>query len=237
MTINIHNNNSSLRSGIGTLKEKSLHAALIQWFANPGDKFEIDVNGYIIDIVRDKLLFEIQTKNFSAIKDKLFSLCKEHQLQLIHPIARQKWIVKKEITGETIGRRKSPKRGRVEDVFTELIRIPRLISSPNFSLFVVLIDINEIWKNDGKGSWRRKKWSIADRHLLDVIETYEFYQPKDFLNLLPPSLPKTFTNKEVSSSLGISKSLAGKMTYCLRKMNEVKIIGKRGRANLFSYNK
>jgi hypothetical protein len=37
---------------IGTLNEKPLHEALKKWYARPGDKFEVPVDGSIADIVR-----------------------------------------------------------------------------------------------------------------------------------------------------------------------------------------
>jgi hypothetical protein len=47
--------------GIGQLNEKALHASLKQWYARPGDRFEVAVGGFVIDIVRAELLIEIQT--------------------------------------------------------------------------------------------------------------------------------------------------------------------------------
>lgn len=43
---------SQAQSGIGTLNEKPLHAALKGWYARPGDRFEVPVDGYLVDIVR-----------------------------------------------------------------------------------------------------------------------------------------------------------------------------------------
>ncbi len=51
---------------IGSLNEKSLHAALKAWCLQPGDQTEVPVDGYIIDIVRGDLLIEVQTRNFST---------------------------------------------------------------------------------------------------------------------------------------------------------------------------
>lgn len=237
MTKNTLERNQIPRTGIGTLNEKNLHASLVQWFSQPGDEFESKVDEYIVDIKRKNLLIEIQIKNFTAIRDKIRNLCAKHKVKLIHPIAQQKWIIKEEADGERVSKRKSPKRGRVEDIFTELIRMPTIIREPNFSLCVVLVSLNEIWKNDGQGSWRRNKWSIADRHLIEVYEIHEFHHTIDLLNMIPPSIPETFTNNDIATHLGISKSLAGKMTYCLRKMEEIKIVGNQGRAYLMSYNK
>src|SRR5687768_6709778 len=130
--------------GIGLLNEKPLHASLKQWYARPGDRFEVAVGGFVIDIVRDDLLIEIQTGNFSSIKSKLANLVHSHQVRLIYPIAQEKWIVR--LAADDHGRvmrRKSPKRGRLEDLFWEMVSIPQLLSHPNFSLEVLMIQEEE----------------------------------------------------------------------------------------------
>jgi hypothetical protein len=38
-------------SGIGLLNEKPLHAALKQWYARPGDRFEVAVDGFVIELI------------------------------------------------------------------------------------------------------------------------------------------------------------------------------------------
>jgi hypothetical protein len=58
-------------AGIGLLNEKPLHASLKEWYAQPGDRFEVPVDGFVIDIVRDDLLLEIQTGSFGSIKSKI----------------------------------------------------------------------------------------------------------------------------------------------------------------------
>ena len=52
---------------IGTLNEGSLHAALKQVYAEPGDTFEVPLDRFVIDISRDELLIEIQTGSFAAM--------------------------------------------------------------------------------------------------------------------------------------------------------------------------
>src|SRR5919112_1615330 len=112
-------------SGIGLLNEKALHASLKQWYARPHDRFEVPVDGFVIDIVRDDLLIEIQTGNFSSIKSKLTALARRHRVRLIYPIVQEKWIVRLATgKGAVAIRRKSPKKGRLEDLFWELVSIP-----------------------------------------------------------------------------------------------------------------
>ena len=226
----------SQSNGIGTLGEKSLHAELKAWFSRPGDQIESLVDGYHIDVVRANLLVEIQTKNFSAIKNKLASLLDTHQVLLIHPLPREKWIIRKDKDGTVLKKRKSPKYGRTEDAFREFIRIPKTLTHPNLTVWLVFVQTEEIWVNDGQGSWRRKHWSIADQKLIKVLDKVEFNDVNDYQKLIPKVLPANFTNKELSRALNIPITLAGKMTYCLRKMNILNLAGKKGNANLYQRN-
>ncbi|HUF37460.1 MAG TPA: hypothetical protein VMN57_02965 [Anaerolineales bacterium] len=220
---------------IGTLTEKSLHAALKAHFARPGDELEVPVEGFVIDIVRGNELTEIQTGGFTALKRKLAALLAVgYHVHLVHPIPAVKWIVREAGGGRRAGRRKSPRRGRVLDVFAELVRIPHLLAAPGFSLEVVLTHQEEVRTDDGRGSWRRKGWSLADHRLLEVVETQVFRNREDYLACLPPDLPRPFTNRALSQSLGAPLWLAQKMTYTLEKAGWLERAGKEGRAHLFS---
>ncbi len=219
---------------IGTLGEKSLHAAVKRWYARPGDRLEVHLDGYVIDIVRGDHLIEIQTRNFTALKRKLAYLTGSHPVRLIYPVARKKWIVRLEDDGRTERtRRKSPKKGRVEDVFRELVRFPGLVLHPNFTLEVLLVHAEQVLINDGRGSWRRKGWSIHDHRLLEVVEAVTLATPADFRALLPPSLPESFTVKDLAGTLNLRANLAQKMAYCLRHMGAIEQTGKRGRSYLY----
>jgi hypothetical protein len=218
---------------IGTLRESSLHSALKKWYAQPGDMLEHQIDGYQIDIVRNKSLIEIQTGNFSSLKLKLADLLARHKVHVVYPIAADRWIRRITVDNAPVGRRKSPKHGRREDLFSELVYIPHVASEPNFSLEVAMIQEEVVWRDDGKGSWRRRRWSVADRLLLDVVGRHEFYSLEDYLKLLPSEMPQPFTNQDLSRWLSVPSRLAQKMTYCLRRMNVIELAGKRGRANLY----
>ena len=220
---------------IGVLGEKSLHAKLKQWYSRPGDRFEEAIDGFHIDIVRDKLLIEIQTRSFSSIKRKLEALVKKFTVRLVLPIAREKWIVRVANNGTThLGRRKSPKKGNVFHLFQELVSFPVLIKHQNFSIEVLFTLEEEIRRDDGLGSWRRKGWSIADRRLLEVICNHVFKRPSDFLALMPATLPDPFSTKDLAECTGNPRWLAQKTAYCLRKMGAIEASGKNGNSVLYS---
>jgi hypothetical protein len=221
---------------IGTLTEHSLHAGIKRWLAQPGDAIEQLVDGYQIDIVRGELLIEIQTANFSALKTKLARLLENHKVLLVHPIAETKWIIRQTKRGKQVAKRRSPKRGRIEHLFDELLYIPHLIAHPNLSLMAVLTRQEEIWRDDGRGSWTRGHWSIADRRLTEVIGSIEFANTAEYLRLIPAELPKPFTHAQLAKAIHAPVWMSTRMSYCLRKMGALESVGKQGRALLLSPN-
>ena len=221
-------------SGIGLLNEKALHASLKDWYAQPGDRFEVTVDGFVIDIVRDDQLIEIQTGNFASIRSKLMELVRGHRVRLIYPIAQEKWIVKQaKDNGGEVTRRKSPKRGRVEDLFGEMIRFPHLFMNSNFSLEVLLTREEEVRRYEGEGRWRRGGWGIVERRLLEVVDRRLFEDASDLRELLPEKAGESFTTRDLAEEMGIGITLAQKMAYCLRRARVIELTGKRGRANLY----
>ena len=145
--------NRTIHRAIGTMGEKSLHAELKEWYSRPGDRLEVQVDGYLVDIRRGRRLIEIQTGNFSAMKRKLAELIRRRRLSLVYPVAVDKWLVRVAADGRTsLGRRKSPKHGSVYDLFGELVSVPEMVAEPNFSVEVLLIQVEEVRRDDGRGS-------------------------------------------------------------------------------------
>lgn len=220
---------------IGSLNEKPLHAALKRWYARPGDQSEVVVDRFVIDIVRRDLLIEIQSRNFSSMKRKLVALTGNHAVRLVHPIAREKWIVKLSEDGRSqLSRRKSPKRGTWAGVFAELVSFPTLLADVNFSLEVLLIQEEEVWRRDPTRGWRRRGWVIHERRLLQVVDRRLFETPADMAALIPAELPEPFTTADVAAAIAQRRRLAQRMAYCLREMGVITQVGKQGRAILYT---
>jgi hypothetical protein len=215
------------------MTEHSLHADIKNWYSVMGDKVEAKLDDFIIDVVKKGLLIEIQTRNLSAIKPKLIKLLSTNQVRLVYPIAKVKWIVYVSKSGEFVKKRKSPKKGKTIDLFNEIVHISELANQENFSFEVLLIEEEELRCNDGKGTWKRKGVSIKDRKLLKVFGRVAFENRNDFLKFLPDNLDDSFRNKILAKNLRISIRLARKITYCLRKMNLLIIVGKKKRELLF----
>lgn len=220
--------------GVGLLNEKPLHAALKAWYAQPDDRFEVDVDGSVIDIVRGELLVEIQTRSFSALKRKLEKLVVNHAVRLVYPIAAEKWIVRLSDDGTVYGgRRKSPKRGAMSELFRELVSFPHLISHPNFALEVLLIHEEEVRQQGLARNWRRRGWGTVERRLVQVVDRRLFAAPADLAALIPASLEEPFTSAGLADAMNQPRWLAQKMVYCLRGMGAIAEAGKQGKASRY----
>ena len=225
---------------INIFNEKSLHAALKQLYNGPNVRFEVRVERFIVDVVQNDLLVEIQTGGFAPLKHKLLHLCRKNRVRLVKPIAQEKWIIKQPQSPDaTASRRKSPKRGKLLDLFADLVHIPTLLLESNFELEILLIQEEEVRTFVGKkAAWRRRGWRTHERHLLAIAERHLLRSPTDLLALLPDNLADgmadPFTTRDLATAARISQRRAQQMTYCLRKLELIEQIGKQGNAHLYS---
>jgi len=219
---------------IGTLNEKSLHADLKEWYARAGDKLEVPVDTYFIDIVRGNELIEIQTRNFSSIKKKIYHLIKDHQVRLVHSIAQEKWLLKlpEDSRGEPV-RRKSPRHGTIYDILDELVSFPSLLKHKNFTLELLFIHEEEVRIQIPRRGWGKHGWVTHERKLLDVIKSMVIEKPSDLSILLPAGIPEQFTTEDVAVAISRSKWIARKLIYCLKKMEIITKVGTRNRFYLY----
>lgn len=216
---------------IGTLREKPLHASLKHWYCQEGDAVEVPVDGFVIDLVRDDLLIEIQTRGFSSMKRKVTDLIEAgHRVRIVYPVPLDKWIVKVDNDGEVQPRRLSPKHGDVTDVFAELVSFPTLVAEADLEVEVILVREEEYRLRTENRSWRRNGWSIEERRLVEVVGSQRIGDVEDLAALLPDGLPGRFTTAHLASSLGRPRRLAQQMTYCLRLAGVLTIAGKQGNA-------
>lgn len=220
-------------TSIGSLNEKPLHAGLKEWYRQEGDQVEAPIDGFVVDLVRDDLLIEIQTRGFSSMRRKFDRLLDSHSMRLVHPVPAEKWIVKLDEDGRDISRRRSPKRGIAADVCAELVSFPSLLSHPHFTLEIALVEEEEVRRPDAKKGWRRGGYVIEERRLVDVLKTIELCSPSDLLGLLPERLPDPFTTKDIADGLGRSRHLGREVGYCLRVSGAVETAGRDKRGILY----
>lgn len=219
---------------IGTLRENPLHASLKRWYAQPDDAVEVLMDGFVIDLVRDDLLIEVQTRGFSSMKPKVVALLGlGRRVLIVFPIPVEKWIVKVDAEGGVLSRRRSPRRGSPIDVFAELVSFPELMSHPNLEVEVLLINEEEYRHQTPGRSWRRHGWSILERRLIEVVDTLRLGHLEHLAALLPDGLPELFTTADLAAGLGQPRRVAQQMAYCLRKVGAIVAVGRRGQEVIY----
>jgi hypothetical protein len=218
--------------GIGMLREGPLHAAVKSLLATPGDRLEVPVGRFVIDLVRaDGELVEVQTGSFGALGPKLDALLDAHRVRIVHPIAAERRIIRIDEHGQISSARRSPKRATVVEMFDKLVAFPSLLSHPNLTIEVLLLREDHI-RGTQPVTTRRRTRDPGQRRLVEVLGRVAFGTPADVLAVLPPLPSEPFTTRELAVLLGCPLLLAQRTAYCLRAVRLLEPAGKRGAAPL-----
>ena len=216
--------------------EFTLHKQLKQHYCGAAGETEVRWGKYRIDAVLDDVLYEIQLGPLSAIRDKIRSLSKKHQLVVVKPIVTRKRLVKlSSKQGSVTDERWSPRRYGILNLFDELVYFTKAFPHPNLKLQVPLLSVIET-RYPGRGRRRRRRQSdfqILDRELLEIEGTRSFATARDLLELLPAKLPAVFATADLAEQLQIERWLAQRIAYCLRNMGGLLVAGKRRNTMLY----
>ncbi|GHV78464.1 hypothetical protein AGMMS49944_02550 [Spirochaetia bacterium] len=217
--------------GIGTKREGSLHRALKFRYTGVMGNIEVNRGGYVCDGVSESgEMIEVQTGSFGPLKKKVPELLRLGPVRIVHPIIIRKSIETWDEAGVLLRSRKSPRKGSAWDLFKALIYAPELPLLPGLSLELALLDVLEKRILDGKGSWRRKGASIADKSVTEYHETMVFTAPRDYRYFLPFKARENFTVRGLAEKAGIPAAVAGKTLYVLTRIGLAKRVGKEGNA-------
>lgn len=218
-------------AGIGTLGERSLHAILKHWIDPDPTHHEIRLSRCVADIYDGERVTEIQTGSFGALRPKLEHLLDRYPVTVVHPIPWHKtliWVQPE--SGEMSKPRRSPKTGGFWDAADKLYAVSGLLSHPNLTVRLVLLDMEEYrmadgWSADGKrGSHRMERIPTAPGPVASLHEA------ADYACLLPACLPAVFTTSMLMKCTRLSPKKAGMLVNVLYKLGVIERIGKRGRA-------
>lgn len=222
---------------IGTQGEKPIHRALKYFLAPSSDCHEVRVGNFIADVMlRDGHIYEVQTRDFSRLRNKLQVFLPEHRVTVVFPVFGIKYLswIRPE-TGEISERRKSPKRGRVTDILTEIYRLNGLENHPNLDYLAVLLEAQEYriqdgWNLDGKKGSHR--YSAVPLNLLDLIP---LKTGEDFAALIKEMLPaEGFVSKEAQKPLGLRGLKLSAALQSLCRLGAIERLGqKQGRSFLY----
>lgn len=235
--------------GINTYNESSLHKTLKKLYSlEEGSKTEVNLNGYIYDIVTSKnKVIEIQTGNLAKLLPKIKdTLKKSMPIKVVYPLVIEKYILLKDENGEIISKRKSPKKENLYSLFKQLTGIYSILLEKNFCLEVVMIKAieerirtKENVQSANKKRRFKKNWLKTNKILKEISSTKVFSHASDYLNFLPKNIPQNFTVKDVQNAIKNEIGLkepkeAGVMIWLFTKMNIIESHEKKGKAKMYS---
>ena len=220
--------------GIGTLSEKTVHGVLKHFFEPDEDCHEVALNGYFADIYNDSGVIEIQTRQLNKLREKLAVFLNYYPVTVVYPMPANKWLswINPE-TGETGGRRKSPRHFTIYDSFFELYKIKSYLKNPNLTIKLVLMDVEEYKLLNG-WSYDKKRGSVRyDRIPVGIRKIVELDCPQDYMQFVPEGLEKNFTSADFANAAHIDRQTAASVLAMLNYREQVKRVGKTGNAYIY----
>lgn len=223
-----------IENGIGTLSEKTVHSVLKSYLEPDTSFHEIRTGRYVADIRTPDGIYEIQTRQFNKLRNKLEAFLPEYPVTVVYPIPHIKylrWI--DEQTGEISPARKSPKKGVFQSVFYELYKIKPYLTHPNFHLLLMLIDLEEYRFLNGYSKDRKKGSTRSDRIPTALYASEAIMSVADYGKLIPDELPDIFTAKDYAKACHITMTVAQPAVNVLTHVGAIEHIGKIGRAYVY----
>jgi hypothetical protein len=221
-------------TGIGVLREGPLHASVKDWCARPGDRAEVRVDRWVIDLVRaDGELVEIQTGGFGPLGPKLDGLLDAYRMRIMHPVPAERRIVRVDDAGEVTRIGRTPRLPGAIAVFDRLVAFPSLLAHPHLTVEVLLCSEDHV-RSGQPTRVRRRTRDPGVRRLVEVLDSVELRSPADALALLPEDLGDApFSTRELAAALRCGRVLAGRLSYCLRALHVLEPAGRRGSTPLY----
>lgn len=217
--------------------ETSLHRELKALYGGPEAMREVRHGRYRIDVIDGDELIEIQHASLASIRDKIRDLLKQSRVRIVKPIIASKLLVKRRRKGgKVVERRMSPKRGRLIDIFDELVYFTRVFPHPRLTLELLPVEIEE-WRYPGHGRRRRygqRDFQVEDQKLVGHGESVRLQTAADLLALVGVPLPVAFMTDELAERLQVPRWVAQRIAYCWRHCGAVSCAGKRGNAWIYT---
>ncbi len=225
-----------LKSGVGTLSEKTVHAVLKNYFEPFTDSQEQKICGFVADIAGENGIIEIQTKGFDKLRKKLDVFLTAAPVTIVHPVYSKLKIIKLDEKGTVISRRTSPKKESFYDIFPELYKIKNRLAEDNLTLHIVMLEAEEyrITGDVKKPRRSRKDYVKYDKYPTELADELILNRPADYLYFIPNELRSyEFTANDLADAAKISLPLARIALNILTSINVTEKIGARNRRYLY----
>lgn len=221
-----------INTSIGIQKEHELHKVIKYMIDPTGNNHEIRVGNKIADIYIDGQIYEVQTKAFNKLRDKLDVFLKKYQVTICYPLIRVKKINLINDVGEIISTRKSPKKGKTIDALFELYRIKKYLDNKNLRIMVMLIDIEEYQQVVNK-SYKNRRGRLKTNQIPTMLNEVIYLNNKDDYQKILPELPDNFSASEFAKELKVSTRKISYIIQVLKYLNVIEVIKKDGKKHIY----
>ncbi len=224
----------AIKESIGTQKEKTIHQFLKYYLCNDSSNHEIKIGKNIIDVFIDNHIYEIQTKGFHLLRDKLTNLLDKYPFTIVYPICTNKLLYKINDFGEVISERKSPKKTHPLLLTSEMYKIKNFLKHPNLSFKIILLDVIELQTTrlNRRKQIRNTRIDQYPRTILDVID---INKTTNLFKIFPNI--DNFTSSEYLKTTKMGKRDVGNSLNVLRYLDVLKVDGKIKNAYVYKVNK
>ena len=218
--------------GIGTLGERTLHAALKLYYEPNADLHEVGVGRFVADIKNESGITEIQTRGFHLLRAKLEAFLPLGSVTVVYPLAVRKQIYTVDAeSGEILSGRKSPRREAPLDILPELSRILPFLQNENLSFRLPLLEVAE-YRRPGGRRWRNGTTRL-ERLPLALFDEVVLGGKSDYYALLPETLPSPFTTAEFAKAAKRNRRFAQTALRVLTELCVTERCGKEKNAYLY----
>lgn len=215
--------------------ESTLHRELKLLYGGTADDVEVQVDGFRIDAVVNGKLYEIQQASLGALRTKVRTLLTAHSVVVVKPLVARRFLIRRDHkNGPVVSSRFSPIHESLFHLFDDLVHFVDIFPHRRLTLEVVMTEQEEHRITKVRRRRFGRDYRVEDRRLVGVVSTHSLRTLKDLRALIPPSVPTNFTTEELAREAAIPRWLAQKMAYCLRKTGAITVLGKQGRAILYS---
>lgn len=187
------------REGIGIYNEKSLHRICKRFFAK-GEKeeiFEVKVGPFIVDLLEDGQITEVQGASFRPLREKLDYYHKEgYSVTVAHPVLADLTLLRADReTGEILRQHRYRSYERPVDVLPLLYDLRECLAKETFTLCLVLIRAEE-FRYSERMRYRKKGAYESELFARELMDLLTFRTREDYRIFLPEGLPETFSATE-----------------------------------------
>ncbi len=221
------------KKGIGTLGERTLHAAIKAYLEPEETRHEVPVGPFVADIRKEDGIVEIQTRDFNKLRKKLDYFLELGPVTVIYPVPMRKWLSWIEEDGTVIPPRKSPKQAGPQEIFRELYRIKSFLKEDGLRFCILLLELEEYRLKNGWGNGGKRGSTRFDRMPVALLDEVWITGPEDYGKLIPETLGDSFTAKEFSKAARISEGMGTLSMNVLHFVGAAERVGKKGNAYLY----